>query len=93
VLEAMAGGLLVLSTDVPSIRELIDDGLSGRVISPRDPLGIAGALETLFDSPELRERMTCRARTKVELMFTARQNASHLASLFVDAVARKPLTT
>jgi colanic acid/amylovoran biosynthesis glycosyltransferase len=91
VLEAMAGGLLVLSTDVPSIRELIDDGLSGRVISPRDPLGLAGALETLFDSPELRERMAWRARTKVELMFTARQNASHLASLFVEAAARKPL--
>ena len=93
VLEAMAGGLLVLSTDVPSIRELIDDGLSGRVLSRCDPLGLAGALETLFDSPELRERMTWRARTKVERMFTARQNASHLASLFVGAVARKPLTT
>jgi colanic acid/amylovoran biosynthesis glycosyltransferase len=93
VLEAMAGGLLVLSTDVPSIRELIDDGLSGRVLSPCDPLGLAGALETLFDSPELRERMTWRARTKVERMFTARQHASHLASLFMGAVARKPLAT
>ena len=93
VLEAMAGGLLVLSTDVPSIRELIDDGLSGRVIGPRDPLGLAGALETLFVSPELRKSMTWRARTKVELMFTARQNASHLARLFVEAVARKPMAT
>jgi glycosyltransferase involved in cell wall biosynthesis len=93
VLEAMAGGLLVMSTDVPSIRELIDDGLSGRVLSPCDPLGLAGALETLFDSPELRERMTWRARTKVERMFTARQHASHLASLFAGAVARKPVAT
>jgi colanic acid/amylovoran biosynthesis glycosyltransferase len=93
VLEAMAGGLLVLSCDVPSIRELIDDGLSGRVLSPCDPLGLAGALETLLDSPELRERMTWRARTKVERMFTARQHASHLASLFMGAVARKPLTS
>ena len=91
VLEAMAAGILVLSTDVPSIRELIDDGLSGRVISPRDPVGLAGALETFFDSPQLRESMTWNARTNVELMFTARRNVSYLASLFGGAVAGRPL--
>ena len=91
VLEAMAAGLLVLSTDVPSIRELIDDGLTGRVISPRDPVGLAGALETFFASPRLRKSMASNARVTVEQMFAAGRNVSHLASLFVDTVVGKSL--
>ena len=91
VLEAMAGGLPVLSTDVPSIRELIDDGLTGRLISARDPSGLAGALETFFGNPRLCESFAAKARTTVERVFTARDNVSRLANLFVDAVARPQL--
>ena len=91
VLEAMAGGLPVLSTDVPSIRELIDDGLTGRIISARDPVGLAGALETFFGSPRLCKSFASNARTTVEVAFAAGRNVSHLASLFVHAVARHPL--
>jgi glycosyltransferase involved in cell wall biosynthesis len=86
VLEAMAVGLVVLSTDVPGIHELIDDGLSGRVISPRDQLWLAGALETLFDSPELRGRMAARARSKVARLFSSPRNVAHLARLLVRTV-------
>jgi glycosyltransferase involved in cell wall biosynthesis len=93
VLEAMAVGAVVLSTDVPGIRELIDDGMTGRVISPRDPVGLAGALETLFEFRDLRERMACRARAKVEKRFTASRNVSQLAGLFMEAVVRKGLIT
>jgi glycosyltransferase involved in cell wall biosynthesis len=93
VLEAMAAGVVVVSTDLPGVRELIDDGMNGRVINPRDPLWLAGALDTLFDCPELCQRMAWRARTKVEKRFVAAQNVSHLANLFFDAVARKRLAT
>jgi len=93
VLEAMAVGAVVLSTDLPGIRELIDDGLTGRVIAPGDPVGLAGALETLFEYPELRERMATRARAKIEKRFTAARNVSHLAGLFMDAVVKNGLTT
>jgi len=93
VIEAMAIGLVVLSTEVPGIRELIDDGLSGRVISPRDPLWLAGALETLFDSPELRARMASRARSKIARLFSAPRNIAQLARLFGRAVARQKVAT
>jgi glycosyltransferase involved in cell wall biosynthesis len=89
VLEGMAAGLPVLSTDGPSIRELIDDGLNGRVFNSRDPLGLAGALETFFASPRLRESMASNARTTVERVFASRQNVAHLANLFSGIVAGK----
>jgi glycosyltransferase involved in cell wall biosynthesis len=72
---------------------LIDDGMSGRVISPGDPLWLAGALETLFDSPELRGRMAARARSRISRMFSASRNVSQLGRLFVRTVARSGLTT
>jgi glycosyltransferase involved in cell wall biosynthesis len=93
VLDAMAGGLLVLSTDVPDIRELIDDGQSGRVVRPGDPIGLAGALDTFFDSPQLRDSMAWNARTSVEVLFAAQRSVSHLARLFAEAVARKRRAT
>jgi colanic acid/amylovoran biosynthesis glycosyltransferase len=89
VLEAMAVGLPVLSTDLPGVRELIDDGMNGRMISPHDPLWLAGVLETLFDSPVLRQHMALRARRKVEWQFAATRSVSQLAQLFSEAVARK----
>ena len=89
VLDAMAAGLPVLSTDGPSVRELIDDGLNGRVFNARDPLGLAGALETFFGSPALRESMASNARQTVERVFAARRNVSQLATLFAGAIAGK----
>ena len=89
VLDAMAAGLPVLSTDGPSIRELIADGLNGRVFSACDPLGLAGALETFFGSAQLRESIASKARITVERVFAARRNVSQLAMLFAGATAGK----
>jgi colanic acid/amylovoran biosynthesis glycosyltransferase len=91
VLDAMAAGLPVLSTDGPSIRELIDDGLNGRVIASHDPVGLAGALETFLQSPRLRESMASNARTTVELVFGVQRNVAQLAKLFVGSAAADPM--
>jgi glycosyltransferase involved in cell wall biosynthesis len=93
VLEAMSVGLVVVSTDLPGIRELIEDGVSGRVVSHHYPRWLAGALETLLASPDLRDGMARRARSRVEDRFTASHNAWRLAKLFFEAVAKKRLLT
>ena len=56
-------------------------------------MGLSGALETLFEYRDLRERMASRARAKVEKRFTAARNVSHLAGLFMDAVVKNGLAT
>ena len=93
VLEAMAVGLVVISIDLPGLRELVDDGMNGRLIRPRDPLWLAGALETLLDNPGLRQRMALHARSQVERQYAAASNASDLARLFNETVIEHRIAT
>jgi glycosyltransferase involved in cell wall biosynthesis len=93
ILQAMSMGLPVLCTDLPGIRDLIEDGVTGRVVNHHDPRWLAGALETLLVNPDLREGMARRARNKIEERFSASRNAWRLAKLFFEAVAKKRLLT
>jgi colanic acid/amylovoran biosynthesis glycosyltransferase len=87
LLEAMAIGLPVVSTSVEGISEVIDDGWTGRLIAPREPHWLAGALETLLDNIRLRVRMATYARQEIERSFDQARNASELARLLSSAAA------
>jgi glycosyltransferase involved in cell wall biosynthesis len=57
ILEAMIAGLPVVTTDVGACRELVEDGVTGFVVPPRDPGALASAWERLAADRELRRRM------------------------------------
>jgi len=56
VLEAMAAKLPVVGTNVPGIRELVVDSITGRLIPPNKPAKLAAALGDM-DSPDCRSEM------------------------------------
>lgn len=60
-LEAAASGLPILATPVNGIRELVQDGENGFLIS-REPATIAERLNQLAAEPALRERLGAAAR-------------------------------
>jgi glycosyltransferase involved in cell wall biosynthesis len=84
---AMALGLPVVASDVSGFSEAIEDGWTGRLISPGDSIWLAGAMETLLDNPRLRTRMARAARERVEREFSVACNVSRLARLFERAAA------
>jgi glycosyltransferase involved in cell wall biosynthesis len=57
VLEASASGLPVVATDVGGTRELVQDGVTGLLIKPRQPSEIADAVIRLLEYPELARHM------------------------------------
>lgn len=48
VLQAMMSGLPVVSTTVGAIAEAVDDGVTGRLVAPRDAKALRGALADLL---------------------------------------------
>jgi glycosyltransferase involved in cell wall biosynthesis len=64
VLESMAAGVPVVASDLPSLREVIDDGVDGRLVRPDRPSELARALRVLLESPRARFEMAARARHK-----------------------------
>ncbi|HYL05850.1 MAG TPA: glycosyltransferase family 4 protein [Thermoanaerobaculia bacterium] len=64
VLESMAAGVPVVASDLPSLREVIDDGVDGRLVRPDRPSELARALRVLLESPRARLEMAARARRK-----------------------------
>jgi glycosyltransferase involved in cell wall biosynthesis len=69
--EAMACGTPVVATDLPSIRELIDDGTTGLIVPSRDPVALAAALERLLADPSLARRLAGEGRRWVTENFDA----------------------
>lgn len=66
VIEAMALGLPVVSTDVGGIPHLITANVEGLLVPPGNASAFASAIEVLLSNPELGIRLQTNARTKVE---------------------------
>ncbi len=61
-LEAMAAGRPVIASDVPCLREVIQDGVTGFLVPVGDVLHLARCTKSLFDAPSLRQRLGAAAR-------------------------------
>jgi len=57
VLEAMATGRAIITTDAPGCRETIRDGVEGFLVPPRDPVALCAAMERFINDPTLAARM------------------------------------
>jgi len=84
--EAMAAGLPVVSTRVSGIPELIDDGVSGRIVEQRDPTALADAIAALLAEPALGDAYARAGRAKVEREFDVRIEAGRLYDCFAKVV-------
>ena len=70
LLEAMAAGLPIVTTDVGESSHVIDKGRSGQIVRSRQPEEMADALAVLVDQKDLRQQMEHSARQKFVENFT-----------------------
>jgi glycosyltransferase involved in cell wall biosynthesis len=66
VMEASASGLAVIATDVGEIPSIVEDGVTGLLVRPRDEDGIYEALKRLIEDPELVRTMGVVGRKRME---------------------------
>lgn len=61
LVEAQACGLPVVASRFGGFPEVVDEGRTGLLVPPRDPLALAAALNTLLADPERRAAMSAAA--------------------------------
>lgn len=82
LMEAMAARRPVVATRITGIPELVEDGVSGRVVAPGDAVVLAEAVRDILSDPERAARMGEAGRGKVEVEFDIEREARKLAALF-----------
>jgi glycosyltransferase involved in cell wall biosynthesis len=63
--EAMAGGIPVVASDVKALRELVEPGVTGTLTLPEEPEAWANCLRELIYSPERRQKIGQAAHERV----------------------------
>ena len=82
MVEAMACGVPVVTTDVSGIPEVIKDGKNGLLVKPNDPIALADSLEKIYLDKSLAARLSRAALETVRERFNGEVSALKLASLF-----------
>lgn len=86
IMEAMAVGLPVISTFHSGIPELVEDGVSGRLVPERNAEALANAIASMLVEPETWSCYGRAGRKKIEQEFNRHVLSTHLADLYWSAI-------
>jgi len=86
LLEAMAAGLAIITTNAGGCGEVVGD--TADIVSPRDPAAVGQALDALLHDPERAQAMGRAAYRRAVELFTWEAIAERYEGLFREAIAR-----
>ena len=69
LIEAAAMSRPTVSTTIPGVSEVVEDGANGLLVPPRDPGALAEAIGRLLDDPDLRLKYGAEGRRKAEQQY------------------------
>jgi glycosyltransferase involved in cell wall biosynthesis len=87
LIEAMAAGLPIITTDHAAISETVVNGDNGHLVPKRDAAAVAAAIDLLLNDADLRKQMGLRSREIYSKKFTKDAFISGLSRVF-DTVAK-----
>ena len=90
LLEAMAAGLPCITTEVGTGTSfVVQDGVSGLVVPPKQPEQLAVAIQSLLDNPNLRQRMGQAGRERVKKEFTVEKMVNRVTAVYESVLGAK----
>ncbi|MFQ5423238.1 MAG: glycosyltransferase family 4 protein [Phycisphaerae bacterium] len=90
LLESLASGCPTVSTRLCGVPEIIEDGVSGLLVSPGADAALAGALRRVLTEPALAARLAAEGRRRAEERFDIRHNVRVTHDWLLAAAGRAP---
>lgn len=90
LLEAMASGCAVVASRVEGIAEVIEDGVDGLFVPPRDPQALAQAVLRLHADATLRRALGQQARRTVQRRFSVATGIPRVEAVYQRLHRRSP---
>ena len=88
VIEAMALGLPVIASDIPVLREVVEEGRTAELVEPESSIALAAAIESLLDDPGRRTAYGARAREVFAARFGIAQSAERMVEMYRAVASR-----
>lgn len=82
LLEAMAAGLVPIVTRIGAIPDVVQEGVHGVFVPPRDPQALARAIQSLAADRALLERLSAASRQCVATSYSVERLASDFTALY-----------
>ncbi|NUU20053.1 MAG: glycosyltransferase family 4 protein [Streptomycetaceae bacterium] len=89
VAEAMCAGLPVVGTAVGGVNDVVEDGVTGRLVGKGDCDALAAAVRELLADDALRATMGAAARERALASFTRQKMVEGFAAVYERAVAER----
>ena len=86
LMQAMACGLPVLTTPVGAIPEIVTDGSTGLMVTPRNADSLRDGIVRLRDDPGLRERLSLAALERARERFSMERMLDAMERIFAQVV-------
>jgi glycosyltransferase involved in cell wall biosynthesis len=89
VIEAYSVGVPVIASNIGAVSELIDNGETGLLFNPGDPVDLTSKVNWLWNHPQESARMGHNARRAYEEKYTPEQNYTMLMDIYQKAIEHK----
>ncbi len=89
VMEAMACGCAVVASNVGGCPALIDDGVNGLLVDPRNADELARRIDSLIQEPDTRRKMGTAASERVRREFSTESSARALEEIYESHLSRR----
>ncbi|MCC8362932.1 glycosyltransferase [Lysobacter sp. A6] len=84
LIEGMAAGCAVVGSAVPGVREVIDDGVDGRLVAEHDDAALADVLATLLTDDAQATRLGAAARASAQEKYGRELMHARYEALFLE---------
>jgi len=86
LLEAMAAGKPVITSNIPGVRVVVNEGIDGFLTKPKDVEGLASKVQYLLENKDIRKKFGREGRKKVEEKYSWEKIAKNLEKIYKEII-------